>query len=201
MNDSRNKTSVIPKFVYALAGVVYVAGYLAMRYAAIPSDPKSVDWPEGGKVLLSLFIPLIIVGYILLIGYVYGDAKRRLMRAWLWTLLAIFIPNAIGIILYFFLRDPMPFYCSKCGASVKSAYTFCPNCAASLRPTCFAMRTRHRARLGALPALRRSRVRRESGSSAGWLATFAAALEGTDQKGFARQKGRPIAPLVGELQT
>jgi RNA polymerase subunit RPABC4/transcription elongation factor Spt4 len=136
MNDTRNKTSVIPKLAYVLAGIAYVAGYLVMRYAAIPSDPKSVYWPEGGKLLLCIVLPLIAVAYILLIGYVYGDSRRRLMRAWLWTLLAIFIPNLIGIILYFLLRDPMPFYCSKCGASVKSAYTFCPNCAAALRPTC-----------------------------------------------------------------
>ncbi len=136
MNDARSKTSVIPKLAYVLAGIVYVAGYLVMRYAAFPSAPESVNWPEGGKILLSLLVPLIAVVYILLIGYIYGDSKRRLMRAWLWTLLAIFIPNAIGIILYFFMRDPMPFYCSKCGASVKSAYTFCPNCSTPLRPTC-----------------------------------------------------------------
>jgi Double zinc ribbon len=136
MNDTRNKTSAIPKLVYVLAGIAFVAGFLVMRCAAIPSDPKTLNWPEGVKVFLSLFASLIIVVYILLIGYIYGDAKRRLMRAWLWTLLAIFIPNAIGIILYFFMRDPMPFYCSKCGASAKSAYTFCPNCAAPLRPTC-----------------------------------------------------------------
>ena len=136
MTDSRNKTSVIPKLVYVLAGIVYLAGYFVMRYAAIPSDPKSVYWPEGGKLLLSLFVPLVFAVYILVIGYIYGDSKRRLMRPWLWTLLAIFIPNAIGMILYFFLRDPLPFYCSICGASAKSAYTFCPNCAAPLRPTC-----------------------------------------------------------------
>jgi hypothetical protein len=136
MNDTREKTSVIPKLVYVLAGIAFVAGFLVMRCAAIPSDPKTVNWPEGVKIFLSLFASLIAVVYILLIGYIYGDAKRRLMRAWLWTLLAIFIPNAIGIILYFFMRDPMPFYCSKCSAPIKSAYTFCPNCAAALRPTC-----------------------------------------------------------------
>jgi hypothetical protein len=136
MTDSRTRTSVIPKLAYVLAGIIYFAGYFVMRYAAIPSDPKSVDWPEGGKVFLSLFVPLIAVIYILLIGYIYGDSKRRGMRSWLWVLLAIFIPNAIGIILYFFLRDPMLVHCSGCGASVKSTFTFCPNCSASLRPTC-----------------------------------------------------------------
>jgi RNA polymerase subunit RPABC4/transcription elongation factor Spt4 len=136
MIDSRIKTSVIPKVAYVLAGIAYVGGYFVMRYAAIPSDPQSVDWPGAGKLFLSLFVPLIAVVYILLVGYIYGDAKRRSMRALLWTLLAIFIPNAIGIILYFLLRDPIPMNCGGCGAVVKSTYTFCPNCSTSMRPTC-----------------------------------------------------------------
>ena len=56
MNDTRNKTSVVPKLAYVLAGIVFVAGYLVMRYAAMPSDPKTVNWPEGVKILLSLFV-------------------------------------------------------------------------------------------------------------------------------------------------
>lgn len=136
MNDSRNKPRVIPNAVYVIAGIAYVLCYVVMRFLAIPSDPKSVNWPEGGKLFLSLFVPLIVAACILLYGYIYGDAKRRLMRAWMWVLLAILIPNAIGIILYFILRDPLPFYCSQCGASAKSTFTFCPNCAAALRPTC-----------------------------------------------------------------
>ena len=136
MNSSQPKASVIPTVVYVIAGIVSVCGYLVMRYAAIPSDPKSASWPEGGKFLLSVVVPLVVAGWILLIGYIYGDSKRRLMRGWLWVLLAIFIPNAIGIILYFILRDPLPFYCSHCGASVNAKFTFCPNCATPLRPTC-----------------------------------------------------------------
>ncbi len=50
-------------------------------------------------------MPLFVL--VLLIGYVYADAKRRGMRYVMWTLLAIFIPNAIGIILYFVMRDPL----------------------------------------------------------------------------------------------
>jgi hypothetical protein len=136
MRDDQNKPRVIPKEAYIIAGTVYVLGFAMMRFLAIPHDPKSAYFPEAGKFVLSLFVPLVISGWILLIGYVFGDAKRRGMRHWLWTLLAIFIPDAIGIILYFILRDPLPFYCSSCGASLKSTYTFCPNCSAPLRPTC-----------------------------------------------------------------
>ena len=136
MNGSQQKTSVVPNVAYVIAGIAWLCGYFVMRYAAIPSDPKSLGWPEGGKVFLSLVVPLIVSAWIVLIGYIYGDSKRRLMRAWLWVLLAIFIPNAIGIILYFILRDPLPFYCSRCGTSVNAKFTFCPNCATPLRPTC-----------------------------------------------------------------
>lgn len=136
MSDARIETSVIPKAAYVIAGIIYVAGYLVIRYAAIPSDPQSVNWPEAGKLALSLCAPLIVAAYILLIGYVNGDAKRRGMRSVMWTLLAIFIPNAIGIILYFLLRDPMPMICSGCGATVKSTFTFCPHCSTPMRPTC-----------------------------------------------------------------
>jgi hypothetical protein len=73
--------------------------------------------------------PIPMVGRILL-------AKRRGMRHVMWTLLAIFIPDAIGIILYFILRDAMPVTCPSCGTSVLSKFTFCPNCGTSVKPTC-----------------------------------------------------------------
>lgn len=136
MNDYRTKPRVIPDAAYVIAGIVAVLGYIVMRFLAIPSSPESAHWPEGGKVFLSFLAPVVVAVYVLLIGYIYGDSKRRGMRSWLWVLLAIFIPNAIGIILYFILRDPMPFHCPGCGSSVKSTFTFCPNCSAPLRPTC-----------------------------------------------------------------
>ncbi len=136
MNGSGNKVPIIPKPVWVVAVLAYSGVFIGLITIAIPQFPKTSGVPRGGQIALGLFAAAIPAVYILLLGYIYGDAKRRGMRQWLWVLLAIFIPNAIGIILYFVLRDPMPFYCSKCGTSIKSAYTFCPNCAAALRPTC-----------------------------------------------------------------
>ncbi len=136
MTDTRSRTSVIPKAAWVLAVVSYVVFFVVIRVGLFVHDPHASQWPEAAKLVLSCLLPLFPFGYFLLIGYIYGDAKRRLMRAWLWVLLAIFIPNAIGIILYFFLRDPLPFFCSNCGAPAKSTFTFCPNCSTPLRPTC-----------------------------------------------------------------
>ena len=79
---------------------------------------------------------LALAGNILLIGYVYGDARRRGMRYVMWTLLAIFLFNGIGIILYFILREPLLGYCSRCGKPASHGFAYCPHCGAGLRPSC-----------------------------------------------------------------
>ena len=43
--------------------------------------------------------------YSVLIGYVNQDAGRRKMSRLLWTLVAIFVPNGLGILLYFVLAQ------------------------------------------------------------------------------------------------
>ncbi|PYU91173.1 MAG: hypothetical protein DMG08_15995 [Acidobacteria bacterium] len=58
------------------------------------------------------------------------------MRHVMWTLLAVFIPNAIGIILYFILRGPLLRACPKCGAAAGSSFPFCPACGTALAQTC-----------------------------------------------------------------
>ena len=86
--------------------------------------------------LLSLFGAVAIAGWVLLIGYVYADARRRGMNAVLWTLLAIFIPSAIGIILYFILRDPLAVPCPSCGMPARKGHAFCASCGAAVRRAC-----------------------------------------------------------------
>jgi hypothetical protein len=90
--------------------------------------------------LLSLFGVAFLGVFVLLVGYVYGDARRRRMNHVLWTLLAIFIPNAIGILLYFILRDPVPVPCPTCGTLLPKGHAFCPGCGAAVRPSCPACR-------------------------------------------------------------
>jgi predicted amidophosphoribosyltransferase len=58
------------------------------------------------------------------------------MNAVLWVLLAIFIPNAIGIILYFILRQPLPVPCPSCQAPAGSDQAFCARCGTAVRPAC-----------------------------------------------------------------
>ena len=112
----------------AMAGIFLVPG-LAER------DPTAIL--IGTPFFLLTLVGVAFLGaYVLLVGYVYGDARRRRMNHVLWTLLAIFIPNAIGIILYFILRDPVPVPCPGCAMPAKKGHAYCAACGAAVRPAC-----------------------------------------------------------------
>jgi hypothetical protein len=135
MNSMERKQRVIPKVAWFLAFLFWIVfGTLIFQFGL--GDREFANWPVAGRVALAYSGTLMVAAWVLLIGYVYGDAKRRGMRYILWTLLAIFVPNAIGIILYFILRDPLPNPCPSCARSVKAFFTFCPFCSAPLKATC-----------------------------------------------------------------
>jgi len=92
--------------------------------------------PLWGRIFAGFFAGIVLGCYILLIGYINRDAGRRGMNRLAWTLLAIFIPNALGIILFFLLRNPLSMHCAKCGNTVQGGFSFCPRCGADLGLHC-----------------------------------------------------------------
>lgn len=95
--------------------------------------------PDVALVAISIVGGLFLAGFILLVGYVNADSKRRGMNSLLWTLLVIFIPKAIGFIAYFLLRKPIVTTstpCPKCGTPAGSDFRFCPKCGYSFTPIC-----------------------------------------------------------------
>lgn len=117
--------------VVALIGF---ASMVATLVFATLSDKKAP--PMAVMVLLGVVAGTAVGCYILLIGYVNRDAGRRGMSRVLWTLLAIFIPNALGIVLYFILRKPLIENCPQCSAIVEPGFGFCPRCRCRLSPVC-----------------------------------------------------------------
>jgi hypothetical protein len=124
---------IVPTWAWALAITTFVAAQWLCNFllARQPDAP-----PAWGRFLLGLLAGVAGSCYFLFIGYINRDAKRRGMSAILWTLVAILIPNALGILLYFVLRQPLRCACPQCGNSVQLVFNFCPCCSCKLSPSC-----------------------------------------------------------------
>jgi RNA polymerase subunit RPABC4/transcription elongation factor Spt4 len=136
MSGFNNQLRVIPRAAWILAVVGYLCISILLFTVAVPGDRHMRQWNPIGQILFAFGAGLFILVWVLLVGYVYGDAKRRGMPYVMWTLLAIFIPDGIGIILYFILRKAMPKACPGCARDVPSGVVFCPHCGTSLQATC-----------------------------------------------------------------
>jgi len=139
MSRFNDEMNIIPRAAWRTAVILCVILPLAICAVWAVFVSRS---GEGGAGFLP---PVLFVGtficaamfvYILILGYIAADAKRRGMRPVLWVLLALFIPNAIGIILYFILREPLLTTCAACGTSTSGTFAFCPACGASISQAC-----------------------------------------------------------------
>ena len=125
-----NELRIIPRIVWPIA--LLIAGGMTLMFFLMPRGPK-LGRVETAFVLWGM---LFLFAWVVLIGYIHADARRRGMRYIMWTLLTIFIPYGIGAILYFVLRDPLLVSCPKCGARCRSVFVFCPQCGEGLNPSC-----------------------------------------------------------------
>ncbi len=132
----KDELSIISPWAYVIASLGVVVVMCAFVFAKLMD--KSGDKFFTLPVLLpvALLAAVVTACYVLLIGYINRDAGRRGMNRILWTLIAIFIPNGLGIVLYFVLRNPRPPHCPQCGATVESGFGFCPRCRYRLTPVC-----------------------------------------------------------------
>jgi hypothetical protein len=109
-----------------------IAGLMAAALFAILSH----DPPLPFRLPLAALLGAVLFTYGFLVSYVYGDAKRRGMRHVVWTLVAAFVPNALGFIAYFLLREPLLQPCPACGATARRDFAFCPQCGSPLPRVC-----------------------------------------------------------------
>ncbi len=78
----------------------------------------------------------LLASYILLIGYVSRDVRRRNMQAALWMLIVVLMPGGIGAVVYFLLRQPILSRCPHCSSEIASSCNFCPQCQFQMAPVC-----------------------------------------------------------------
>jgi len=128
-----SEIKIVPTWAWTLAVVVFFIAqfFFNVVVARHPNAP-----PAWARPLLGFLLGLVAGSFLLFIGYINRDAKRRGMSPVLWTIVAIFIPNALGIILYFVLRQPLRSACPQCGNAVQPRFNFCPRCSYKLSPSC-----------------------------------------------------------------
>jgi len=129
-----NELKIIPKAMVGAAILVFFGMQALLLLVAFRRDMHAP--PVAIQSLLALLAGSLLAVVVLLIGYVNRDAKRRGMNSVLWTVLVIFVPNAIGYIIYFVVRDPIRSPCPQCGTIVTPGFNFCPKCKFNLHPAC-----------------------------------------------------------------
>ena len=129
----KSEIKIIPAWAWALAGIPFIAAQWFFNIAAARHTNAPPAW---ARPLLGLLLGLVAGSFVLFIGYINRDAKRRGMSPTLWTFVAVLIPNALGILLYFVLRQPLRCACPQCGNAVQPGFNFCPQCNYKLSPTC-----------------------------------------------------------------
>src|SRR6266571_1669385 len=140
---------IIPRWLIVLVILLFLLaqGIALLVNLSAPQRGDQIFPPElkYDPVLASLAlagivtaVSLVLAAFIFLIAYVNRDAKRRGMHVALWTLLALLLSwpfPFLGVIIYFLLREPLPYPCPQCGNSVGARFNFCPNCKREIAET------------------------------------------------------------------
>lgn len=140
----RTELRVIPRWMVRVLFVLYVLALAIVLYVSLAA-PGALPQPLLGEPLalklLAMFgivtaVAIPVSAIVMLMGYIACDARRREMSPVLWVLVSIFVPYLIGMILYFIVREPLPFNCPRCGRTVNAQFNFCPGCQFNLCPNC-----------------------------------------------------------------
>src|ERR1043165_9094847 len=125
---------VIPRGIKIVAIIAFNIGFICMGIFAYKAGMADAYTTRGGGrpaaifSVVSLVVGTVVALWLLTLGYIYADAKRRGMPPVLWVAIAVIVPNMIGFILYFALRKPLLSACANCGQGVMPGQKFCPSC-------------------------------------------------------------------------
>jgi hypothetical protein len=124
----RQSLSVVPKAVQiwslVIAGCAVLIGLGAGYHEAQGPALRTMSIYAGA----GLFGGVVIAAWLLCLGFVFADARRRAMRPFLWVLVAALFPHLLGFLLYFVLRQPIASTCSHCGRTISLNERFCSWC-------------------------------------------------------------------------
>ncbi len=121
---SEDELSMIPTWSVVLAIIVF--GAVQYLFHGVLPHHKHELLPM--RLLMGYSWGTAFASYVLLVGYVSRDVRRRRMPAGLWMLIVVVLPGGIGAVVYFLLRQPMLMPCPHCSTEITSSVHFCPQC-------------------------------------------------------------------------
>jgi hypothetical protein len=131
----RRFLSIVPKAVQFWAVVTVGCALLIGLVAAYKTaDQGAVLRTMSAYGSAALVVGIVLAIWLLSLGFVFADARRRDMRAVLWVLVAALFPHLLGFLLYFVMRHPIAAACTHCGRAVSNHQRFCSWCGTSLVP-------------------------------------------------------------------
>jgi hypothetical protein len=142
-----NEFKIVPRWLVGTVAVLFIiaqaiALLVNLKFNGDIFPPELRNNPALASLALAGIVTgvsLVCASIIFLIGYINRDAKRRGMNSGLWTFLVIVLLPAylaVGIIVYFLMREPLPYNCPQCGTTVGARFNFCPHCKCNLHPSC-----------------------------------------------------------------
>ena len=129
MKFIRRFLNVVPKelrlWASILAGCLFLIG-LGVAYETAGQGVRLRTMSAYGSAALVFGVLAAI--WLLCLGFVFADARRRAMRPILWVLVAALFPHLLGFLLYFVMRQPIAAACTHCGMTVSNHPRFCSWC-------------------------------------------------------------------------
>lgn len=94
----------LEKFIFWVFTSIVVLGFGALFFVMAPEMEDAFEDEFVWIIVIVGLAVLFIALNVLIAVFIYKDASRRNMNAWLWMLAVIYIPNFIGLLLYLFAR-------------------------------------------------------------------------------------------------
>ena len=125
----RRSLNIVPKAVrlwaVVIAACAVLTGLVVAYTTADQGDMLRIMSAYGSAALV---LGILLAIWLLCLGFVFADARRRAMRPVLWVLVAALFPHLLGFLLYFVMRHPIAAACTHCGMTVSNHPRFCSWC-------------------------------------------------------------------------
>jgi hypothetical protein len=125
----RRFLSIVPKTVQLWASVlVGCALLIGLVVGYNDADQGAVLRTMSAFAAAALVLGSALATWLLCLGFVFADARRRAMRSVPWLLVAALFPHLLGFLLYFVMRQPIASTCTHCGQTIPLHQRFCSWC-------------------------------------------------------------------------